>query len=560
MAGLGDYPCPELRGVEMHYSKKLVSISVTSLPRKTCYDIGDRLDTTGMKVTALYDNTATAVVRDYDLSYDFSVPGETTVTVTYEGQTATFNVCVNDGLFSGGLGTEQYPYLVTSAEELDLVRSYPVYHFKMATDIIFSHADFSRGGAFYNSGTGWNPIGSQSTPFAGIFDGDGHTISGLHINLSDTATTAYAGLFGIVDGATICNLTLQDVDITVDTDTNAYVGGVVGSARNAEIESCHITGIILSQSTQDTYVGGIAGYANWGTISHCSNASEVIAVSNYPKGLSDYDAYAGGILAYGLSEDISACYNIGSVTAESLKNEAYAGGILGENCKSIINCFNAGTVTAKAYDNGYKDFQNWAIAAGISASGGDTISCCYNVGDISVSTGSTTVPMVRGITGYASWPKQITNCYYLDNLWYGTDDPTRDQTVRCSSWDMISQSTFRGFNFGSVWTMGDSLEYPYPVLQGMEIELIQLHTSKTDDGVRVSLDLPDTLSPQDVYLLVAAYDEDGQLCDNIKMYTADALNNILNSSKEITFSKHYSCTVFLTDLSFRPLLDADFVK
>jgi len=561
MAGLTDYPCPELQNVETHYSKKLVSISITSLPHKAYYDIGDRLDITGMKVTALYDNTATAVVTDYELSYDFSAAGVATVTVTFEGKTADFKVCVNDGLFSGGLGTEQYPYLIGSAEELDQIRNLPFRYYRLITDIVFSQHDFSSGGAFYNSGTGWEPIGNWSAPFEGSFDGDGHAITGLYINLSTGTSDEYAGLFGRVEDAAICNLALRNADISVDTDQNACIGGIVASATSTEIEGCSVSGTLLARSTQRAYAGGIAGHIYLGTISRCSNAAVVIAESNHPKGLSDYDAYAGGILGHSAGRvDVSVCYNIGSVTAESLKNDASAGGILGDGCTTIVNCFNAGTVTAKAYDNGYKSFPNWAFAAGIASAGADTMTCCYNIGEVRVDVSSSTSPVVRGIASYATFRDQVTNCYYVDSLMHGIDDPTQDLTVRCSRWQMTQASTFRGFDFGSVWTMGDSPEYPYPVLKGVEMVSTSLNTSKTDRGVRVALNLMDGLTADEVCLLVAAYDRDGQLCGEAKVYTADALRAFMNGGKEITFSSHQSCAVFLTDLNFKPLLEADFVK
>lgn len=218
----------------------------------------------------------------------------------------------------------------------------------------------------------------------------------------------------------------------------------------------------------------------------------------------------------------------------------------------------------QAYDDGYKYFQNAAYAGGISAAGGDTITCCYNVGDVFASSApdTDTEIMVRGITCYASWPKQISNCYYIDSLPYGVNTSTSypDTSVRCNRWQMTEASTFRGFNFGSVWTMGDSSEYPYPVLRGVEMVSTSLNTSKTDDGVRVALNLMNGLTADEVYLLAAAYDADGQLCGEAKVFTADALRAFMNGGKEITFSSHHSCGVFLTDLNFKPLLEADFVQ
>lgn len=102
----------------------------------------------------------------------------------------------------------------------------------------------------------WTPIGStiyydESTQknmvhiFAGIFDGQNNTISGLKVNIEN-----YAGLFGYSKN-TIKNLTIKDSEIKA---TN-YVGGIAGVCNN--IENCTI---IDSSIEGEWFIGGIAGY------------------------------------------------------------------------------------------------------------------------------------------------------------------------------------------------------------------------------------------------------------------------------------------------------------
>lgn len=71
------------------------------------------------------------------------------------------------------------------------------------------------------------PIGVNTHPFKGNFDGNNKVISGLNINKSGN----YIGLFGCVSGATIKNLTVNG---SVKGSSN--VGGVVGYALNSTIE------------------------------------------------------------------------------------------------------------------------------------------------------------------------------------------------------------------------------------------------------------------------------------------------------------------------------------
>lgn len=77
--------------------KAVESITVTA-PTKTEYVVGQTLDTAGMEVTATYNDGTQAVVSGYTLSADTAqdTAGTQTITVTYEGKTATFDITVKD--------------------------------------------------------------------------------------------------------------------------------------------------------------------------------------------------------------------------------------------------------------------------------------------------------------------------------------------------------------------------------------------------------------------------------------------------------------------------------
>ena len=99
----------------------ITGIAVTA-PTKTEYWKGEELDTTGMVVTAAYSNGSEEIVtEDADVTgYDPGTPGEQTVTVTYEGMTATFTVTVNEIVLIGIYVTapDKTEYLL--GEPLDL--------------------------------------------------------------------------------------------------------------------------------------------------------------------------------------------------------------------------------------------------------------------------------------------------------------------------------------------------------------------------------------------------------------------------------------------------------
>lgn len=163
---------------------------------------------------------------------------------------------------------------------------------------------FGESGAESGTPTAWTSIGSESNPYAGTFDGAGHTISGIYIN---TTEAEYQGLFGYTKGATIQNL------------------GIVNSYINAK-----------------DFVGGIAGKINENTvIAGCYNAG--IIMSNKSSG----SPYVGGLIGASVSSSIISCYNSGTVKAEA--SYANIGGVIGSSNSDIVtsNCFNMGTITGK---------------------------------------------------------------------------------------------------------------------------------------------------------------------------------------------------------------------
>ena len=82
-------------------AKSLTHIEVTKQPDKLLYIEGEDFDPTGMVVTAYYNNASSAPVTEYKLSGYDSAPGTKTITVTYEGMTAQFNVTVQAKSLTG---------------------------------------------------------------------------------------------------------------------------------------------------------------------------------------------------------------------------------------------------------------------------------------------------------------------------------------------------------------------------------------------------------------------------------------------------------------------------
>ena len=239
--------------------------------------------------------------------------------------------------FAGGNGSAADPYLIETKAHLNNVRNDLDAHYKLIADIVFTDADFVADGEFYNKGSGWRPIGEYGIgAFSGVFDGNSHKITGLHINVISTGANA-VGLFGLCKGAKIFDITLAE-------------GEIAASAEKSTI-----------------YAGGIVGFFQESTIDNCANFCTVIA--------GDYMSRAGGIVGYATSESrIQNCKNYGAIAATDVSGNSYAGGIAGEVCSdAVVNaCENLGNISS--------DYAAGGIAGDIFTRG--QILHSHNVGEI----------------------------------------------------------------------------------------------------------------------------------------------------------------------------------
>ena len=136
------------------------------------------------------------------------------------------------------------------------------------------------GGAYYNSGAGWDAIGLQ---FKGIYDGGGFIVNGMFIN----RTANYVGMFRIVaEGGIVKNVANINVDIT---STASYVGGIAGAVLSTDNKfiQCITSGIIKSTGTN--YTGGIIGGRNSATslvgIERCVSSAFIQCTGTYVGGI-----------------------------------------------------------------------------------------------------------------------------------------------------------------------------------------------------------------------------------------------------------------------------------
>ncbi len=269
--------------------------------------------------------------------------------------------------FDGGDGSKEKPYRISTAEQLKLFANIvngadgqsknTAACAKLTADIVLNEGALTAdadGNPLYKSAAvsdenrpeAWTPIGNETRTYTGIFDGDGHTVSGLYIDNTEKTQ----GLFGFVGEKG----KLQNVGVV-----NAYVRG---------------TG----------HIGGVCGY-NSGTIRNCSNAGTVTG-----------SGVLGGICGHNSSGAIKDCTNIGTVTGTgTVINTSAIGGICGGNSSGTIKgCTNTGTVAGYGFNVG-------GVCGGNNSG---TIEDCTNTG-----TAKGTGYDVSGVCGYNN-EGTITNC------------------------------------------------------------------------------------------------------------------------------------------------------
>lgn len=175
------------------------------------------------------------------------------------------------------------------------------------------------------------PIGSSSKPYTGIFDGQGHKITGF-----SGTSTGYFGIIGYANGATVKDFSVAGT-MTVNSGTGS---GIVGYTLNSTISGIHSTLAITVPKDDVHHVAGVVGSSQSGnTISRCSFAGSVEVTG------STRDCF-GGVCGYIKADKVENCVSYGPISYT--KADGYIGGVVGylNNVSGFIkNCLATGTVT-----------------------------------------------------------------------------------------------------------------------------------------------------------------------------------------------------------------------
>jgi hypothetical protein len=179
----------------------------------------------------------------------------------------------------------------------------------------------------WNSATGLSPIGTNSVPFSGLYNGQEYVIDSLYIVRSGTD---YQGLFGYTSSSAV----IDSLGITnANVSGHDLVGALVGlNSAGASITKCYSTGKVHASFGD---CGGLVG-ENDGTIALSFSKCTVTGGSNYSM---------GGLVGYTPSGSgtISNCYTTGEVSVSC----GGAGGLVGNHSGgAIVNCYSVSKVSA----------------------------------------------------------------------------------------------------------------------------------------------------------------------------------------------------------------------
>ncbi|MFW6141395.1 MAG: GLUG motif-containing protein [Candidatus Saliniplasma sp.] len=433
---------------------------------------------------------------------------------------------VSASTFAGGSGTSIDPYQISNVHELQNMSTDLTAHYVLTNNI---EASATIG---WNSGAGFMPIGTSSTPFSGSFDGKGHTISNLYIY---RPMTNYIGLLGSIStGGFVSNLTLDDNEITGYDYTGALAGysgfwvEVINCGSTGNVNGNHNVGGLVSYSYNSLLshcysncnvsgsddVGGLVGKNIWSEIEKSYTSGNVISISEYPYNI-------GGLLGYSESSELNSCYstsnvygnyaNVGGLVGVthscSVKNsyargnvsgEHYVGGLVGQNAYSNLQkCYSTGYVEGGYYSGGLVGLN---LEGTILNSFWDTETSGQTT--ISGGTGKTTAEM----KDVATFTNESTES--LDEAWDFVGDPYDDAATE-DIWDIDSEKN-DGYPYLSWQVFEEPIEVKeYTLYADKDIEVGKIIAWNDGDYLYVNF----TLTAENWYLTEINLDVDNDISD-----------------------------------------------
>ena len=229
----------------------------------------------------------------------------------------------------GGNGATGTPYRIADIYGMQGIGSASL----LAKDFVLANDLDASGTAGWHSGAGFDPIGT----YAGVFNGQGHTISDLTIHRGAENSV---GLFSTLSG-TVSDIGLVGGDIEAGGDSGTLVGAVNSSGVLTRSYSS------ASISSSDNFTGGLVGH-NYGTISLSFASGAVTSTASS----------AGGLVGAN-DGTITDSYATGAVSAAT-----FAGGFAGGNRATLEHVYSTGLVSSAGAKGGLTPYNVGTITDG----------------------------------------------------------------------------------------------------------------------------------------------------------------------------------------------------
>ena len=319
-----------------------------------------------------------------------------------------------------GQGSADDPYLIYTVAGLNTMRLGLNAHYSLMADLDLSET------VIWDSGRGWQAVGTTDTPFTGSFAGNDHTITALYINRPNIDQQ---GLFGYLQDATVHKLNMQDIHLMGQSNC----GAVAGHSIRGSLDMIDVSGTFVAVSA----CGGVVGVINSGSLQRSFSDVLLKCQTEYGGALAGYITSAtdiSGILSNsGATGSVSGNYNMGGLVG------AVAWGY-------IINSYSHVSVYSPNQAGGIVGLCGWSNPGYIIH--------CYATGTVSPADGN-------GIGGIAGWlyNGRATECYW-DQQSSGTTTGTNTGIQARNTAEMMQQDTFANWNFNHLWQIDEGSSYP----------------------------------------------------------------------------------------------------
>ncbi|MBN2128124.1 MAG: hypothetical protein JW741_01455 [Sedimentisphaerales bacterium] len=348
-----------------------------------------------------------------------------------------------------GSGTEEDPYLIYTADQLNAIGADPNTwdkNFKLMADIdLNGFAD-----------TEFNKIGLEwECPFSGFFDGNDHTIANFRCTCSSGDS---AGLFRNVKGANAEIKNLGLIAPYVSAHDVCFVGALVGRLTNGMITDCYVEdGVVAGKAGTGVLVGAlndgtirnchvdhgvIVGQDSIGTLVGYSYAADI--VNCYSTGTIIGDSCVGGLVGDHLDGSIQTCYGRCLV----MGNSSVGGLVGGAGCALINNSYATGMVVAHSYAGGLLGSSR--IGRIVNSYASVNVSGDSYTGGLAGSTGA--------VVSKSFWDVETSGQLTSDGgMGLSTAEMQMAATFLAAGWDFVGE-TENGVE--DIWWIDERQDYP----------------------------------------------------------------------------------------------------